>query len=205
MTPRINQNFSTPLNKFVELEFFNDNKEWVEIDGFSLETSKEKPTEIITDPESLDHWVNIRAQENIAVAGSEAAAASFGFALLGLGGAIAEIASGSYHSDASNIAFAASDTFAIAAAVQEESEVHAADQALRNAPLSSKILLPPGMSITRWFVINTPDDDLPSSFYINYRARGRISGVEESKKIELINDSSRQFALQPPSLQTEEL
>lgn len=187
MTSKINNEFSTPLNKFIELEFFNDNKEWVEIDAFTLETSKEKPSEILTDQESINNWVELRAQEKIDGAGLGSSTASFGFALLGLGVAIAEIASGDYNSNASTAAFIASDSFAIAAAVEEETAARGVEQALRNAPLSSRILLPPGRSVTRWFVINTPDDDLPSSFFINYTARGRISGAQQPKYIELVN------------------
>jgi len=191
VSQRINLSFSTPLHKFIELEFFNDNKEWVEIRDFTLETSKEKPSEVVTDQESLDQWVQSRANEKIYGAGHQAQSMSFGFALLGLGVAIAEIASGSHHSDASTAAFIASDTFAVAAAIEEGETLRNVDQSLKNAPLSSKISLPPGRSVIRWFVVNTPDQDLPERFYINYTAQGRISGVEKPHQIELINDTSQ--------------
>jgi hypothetical protein len=188
--PQINQKLSTPLHKFVELQFFNDNKEWVELVEFTIETSDEKLTEILTDQESLEQWVDVRAREAVDNAGVSASSVGFGLALLGIGVAIAEISSGSYNSNASTAAFLASEGFMVAGAVEQENTVRSVDQALNNLQLSSKILLPPGQLLKRWFVINTPDDRLPAKFFIKYKASGRISGMSKFINLELTNEDS---------------
>lgn len=193
----VNRNFSTPLHKFVELTFFNDNKEWVEIEDLELITSEERPSEILTDQARLDQWLSSRAEEKMRKTTSSARSASLGFAILGLGAVIAEVASNSYDNDASLAAFAASDLFAIAAAAEAESTLNEIDSTLANTPLSSKIALPPGQALKKWFVINTPEDNLPNQFFITYTAKGQISGFIQPGSAELTNNRSASVSQRP--------
>lgn len=171
---RQNDLFSTKLHKFLELTFFNDNKEWVEVSNLNLVLDEKFVGQILSHPDQINEWISLRSDELIRNSGSGYWVASGVFSLFSIAAQIGEIATNTDDSEASDSLRESAVDTAIAA---EEAELHTSNRisrSLESGSLTKAFHLPPGRVLKRWVIINTPDNILPERLEVNYTATGQV-------------------------------
>lgn len=180
----INESFSTELHKFVELMFFNDNKEWVEIKDLHINLTNNFVGQILTQPRQIEEWISLRSDEYVNESSNGDWIASGIFSLFSVAAVIAEVASGSDFETSSTLA-EDSDRFEESALQREETASYEMTKALDAGPLTKALQLPPGRTIKRWIVINTPTTLPPSVYDVSYIATGLISKKMKKTKYQV--------------------
>ncbi len=174
ISKQTNSDFSNDLHKLIELHFFNNNKEWVELENVTVQLSPEFNGVLISKPEYIESWVELRADTIMNASTKGYHAASLAFAAIGLGALFAEVASNRY-TGASDAFLETSDIMSDAAYSSEDDAHRKVKRVLKSEPLEDRLVLPPGQSVRRWVLINTPDKHAPQNIYLSYTGKGMIS------------------------------
>jgi len=171
-----NRYLSEKLHKFIEVSFFNDNKEWVEVSNLKFSFGSDE-YHVLETQEQIDVWLGSRLEDlKKREAGTETLA-GFGSLTLGI---IASVAGEQESSDE----LLASSEESFAEAEQEEREVEERVlRAFRNTQLNDSMKLQPGERVKYWVIVNTPEQKTPNELSLRFTAKGLISKVEKSVEL----------------------